>query len=183
MEFKPLAPSGPVTLVPRLFGDDRGYFMETFRQNDFAIHCGEYSFVQDNQSKSRRNVLRGMHYQLKYPQGKLARVISGRVFDAVVDLRQNSPTFGKSFSVVLDAERHHSLWVPPGFAHGFLVLSEEAEFIYKCTEYYHPEDEHCLLWNDPRLEINWPLENGAPLISPKDAAGKSFAECAKYASL
>lgn len=180
MEFRELAPNGPVVLAPRVFGDERGYFLETFRQNEFAAHCGNYDFVQDNQSKSSLAVLRGLHYQFRQPQGKLVRVIQGKVFDVAVDLRQTSPTFGRHFGVVLDAEKHCGFWVPPGFAHGFLVLSEQAVFVYKCTAYYAPDDEHCLLWNDPALGIDWPLAGLAPLLSAKDQAGLSFADCPKY---
>ena len=181
MEYKHLAPNGPVVLVPRVFGDERGYFMETFRQNEFEEHCGHYNFVQDNQSKSIKNVLRGLHYQLENPQGKLVRVISGKVFDVAVDLRRSSPAFGKTYGVTLDAASHHSLWVPPGFAHGFFVMSDEAEFVYKCTAYYAPGDEYCLLWNDPDLDIEWPLDNMQPQLSSKDEKGLSLASCATYA--
>lgn len=180
MQFQPIDPDGPVLLIPEIFGDDRGFFMETFRQNDFEKHCGNYQFVQDNQSKSTRNVLRGMHYQLGHPQGKLVRVISGSVFDAVVDLRKSSPNFGKSYGVVLDALSRHSLWVPPGFAHGFLVLSDSAEFVYKCTDYYYPEDECSLLWNDPQLDIKWPLDVAPPILSPKDKKGMLLCDAPVY---
>lgn len=180
MDFEPLAPNGPVLLIPKVFGDERGYFMETFRQNDFEKHCGSYTFVQDNQSKSSGHVLRGLHYQLRHPQGKLVRVMSGRVFDVAVDLRRSSPTFGKSFSAILDESNHHGLWVPPGFAHGFLVMSGEAEFVYKCTTYYAPDDEHCLLWNDKTVAIDWPLEGHEPLLSAKDKKGRVLQNCSLY---
>lgn len=180
MEFRPLAPNGPVLLHPQVFGDARGFFMETFRQNDFEANCGAHAFVQDNHSKSRRGVLRGMHYQLTRPQGKLVRVMQGRVYDAAVDMRRSSPTFGKSYGVILDDESRCSLWVPPGFAHGFLVLSCEAEFVYKCTTYYAPEDECCLRWDDPHANINWPLDGTAPLISDKDRQGLLFDNCPTY---
>lgn len=180
MKFRQLAPGGPVILIPEVFGDERGYFMETFRQNEFEKHCGNYEFVQDNQSKSRGGVLRGLHYQLLHPQGKLVRVIKGRVFDVAVDIRRSSPTFGRNFSAVLDAESHHGFWVPPGFAHGFMVMGDEAEFVYKCTTYYAPDDEHCLLWNDPDLAIDWPLEGQAPILSAKDKEGKPFKDCPFY---
>lgn len=179
MQFTPLADNGPVLMQPKIFGDERGFFMETFRQNEFEAHCGRHVFVQDNHSRSRRGVLRGMHYQLEQPQGKLVRVIRGSVFDATIDLRQSSPTFGQSFGVVLDATDYQMLWVPPGFAHGFLVLSDEAEFVYKCTTYYAPADEHCLKWDDPALGIHWPLEQ-EPCISAKDALGLPFDQCPKY---
>lgn len=171
MEFKALDPNGPVLLIPRIFGDERGFFMETFRQNEFEANCGPYEFVQDNHSKSAANVLRGLHYQHRNPQGKLVRVIAGRVFDAIVDLRKSSPNFGKSYGIVLDAINRHALWVPPGFAHGFLVLDDNTEFVYKCTAYYDPTDEHSLLWNDPALGINWPSLGSDPLLSAKDKNG------------
>lgn len=176
MEFKPFAENGPVLLIPKVFGDDRGYFLETFRQNEFDRHCGRHEFVQDNQSKSGANVLRGLHYQLRHPQGKLVRVISGKVFDAAVDLRRHSPTFGRCFSVILDASEHYAFWVPPGFAHGFYVMGDSAEFVYKCTAYYAPDDEHSLLWNDPDLKIQWPLSGQTPLLSEKDQRGKRLWE-------
>lgn len=182
MEFRPLAPNGPVLMTPKVWGDERGYFMETFRQNEFEAHCGKFQFVQDNQSKSCKGVLRGLHYQLHKPQGKLVRVISGQVFDVVVDLRRSSPNFGRSYGVILDSENCQIFWAPPGYAHGFLVLSESAEFVYKCTAYYAPEDEHCLLWNDKDAAVAWPgLEQGqAPILSAKDQKGLPLAECALY---
>ena len=181
MEFQTLAPGGPVVMTPYVHGDARGFFMETFRQNDFVRHCGEHVFVQDNQSRSRGGVLRGLHYQLRQPQGKLLRVISGRVFDVAVDLRRSSPHFGKSYSVVLDTEAHRMLWVPPGFAHGFLVLGDGAEFVYKCTAYYAPDDECCLKWDDPALRIDWPMPEGGPILSEKDARGLPLSECPTFA--
>lgn len=181
MEFHTLAPGGPVVLTPRLHGDARGFFMETFRQNDFVRHCGEHIFVQDNQSRSCGRVLRGLHYQLRQPQGKLLRVISGSAFDVAVDLRRSSPHFGKSYSVVLDDEEHRMFWVPPGFAHGFLVLGDGAEFVYKCTAYYAPEDECCLKWDDPALGIDWPVPPGGPILSEKDARGLPLSGCPTFA--
>ena len=181
MEFQTLAAGGPVVMTPLVHGDARGYFMETFRQNDFAHHCGEHVFVQDNQSRSRGGVLRGLHYQLRQPQGKLLRVISGRVFDVAVDLRRSSPHFGKSYSMVLDTVEHRMFWVPPGFAHGFLVLGDGAEFVYKCTTYYDPGDEYCLKWDDPALCIDWPLPEGGPILSEKDTRGLPLAECPTFA--
>lgn len=182
MEFRSLAPNGPVLLIPKVWGDERGYFMETYRQKDFEAHCGRYEFVQDNQSKSSAHVLRGIHYQLNKPQGKLVRVISGSVYDVAVDLRRSSPNFGRPYGVVLDSESRQSLWVPPGFGHGFLVLSPSAEFVYKCTAYYAPEDEYCLLWNDSDVAVEWPgLDAGlAPLLSPKDQAGRALIHCPVY---
>lgn len=180
MEFTALAPNGPVLLTPRVFGDERGFFLETFRQNEFESHCGAHAFVQDNHSKSSLGVLRGMHYQLAMPQGKLVRVTLGRVYDVVVDLRASSPTFGKSFGAVLDDQNRRMLWVPPGFAHGFIVTSPEAEFTYKCTAYYAPDDEYCLRWDDPALGIDWPLPPAGPTVSAKDRQGLSFDACPKY---
>ncbi len=180
MEFKTLAPNGPVLMIPVVHGDERGFFMETFRQNEFEAQCGPHTFVQDNHSKSRQGVLRGMHYQLRQPQGKLVRVIQGQVYDVVVDLRVSSPTFGQSFAALLDDANRHMLWVPPGFAHGFLVLSSEAEFIYKCTTYYAPDDEYCLRWDDPVPGITWPLLAEALVVSAKDREGFAFGDCPKY---
>ena len=180
MEFTHLAKDGPVLLTPIVHTDERGFFMETFRQNDFEEHCGQYTFVQDNHSRSTANVLRGLHYQLKHPQGKLIRVIQGEVFDVAVDLRKSSATFGKHFSVRISAENKQMFWVPPGFAHGFLVLSDTAEFIYKCTSYYDPTDEYCILYNDPTLAIEWPALSGPYITSAKDAKGSDFTNCAKY---
>ena len=180
MDYEILAPDGPVVMRPVLHGDARVFFMETFRQNDFARHCGEHVFVQDNQSRSRGRVLRGLHYQLRQPQGKILRVISGSVFDVAVDLRRSSPFFGKSYAQVLDAEEHRMFWVPPGFAHGFLVLGDGAEFVYKCTTYYAPDDECCLKWDDPALGIDWPIPGGGPLLSEKDARGLPLAECPTF---
>lgn len=180
MEFEALAPDGPVLLKPVLHGDERGYFMETFRQNEFEAHCGSYTFVQDNQSRSGRHVLRGLHYQLRQPQGKLVRVISGSVFDVAVDLRRSSPNFGCAYGVPLDAASHQMFWVPPGFAHGFLVTGDGAEFIYKCTDYYAPGDEHCLLWNEQSLGVEWPLNGIEPVLSAKDKLGLQLGQCAVY---
>lgn len=181
MEFQILAPDGPVVMTPILHGDARGFFMETFRQNEFARHCGEHLFVQDNQSRSRGRVLRGLHYQLRRPQGKLLRVISGRVFDVAVDLRRSSPRFGRSYAVALDAEEHRMFWVPPGFAHGFFVFGDGAEFVYKCTAYYDPDDEYCLKWDDPALGIDWPVPADGPILSAKDARGLPLADCPTFA--
>lgn len=180
MEFSPLDKDGPVLLIPKIWEDPRGYFLETFRQNDFEQKCGNYQFVQDNQSKSRGNVLRGLHYQLNNPQGKLVRVIEGRVFDVAVDLRKSSSNFGKSYGVMLDSVKHHEFWVPPGFAHGFFVMSEVAAFVYKCTSYYEPGDEYCLLWNDPALDIAWPIGDMSPQLSEKDMRGVLLRDCKVY---
>lgn len=163
---------GVLVFEPRLFGDHRGYFMETWRADAFAAAGVSLPFVQDNQSSSRQGVLRGLHYQVRQPQGKLVRVISGRVFDVAVDLRRSSPHFGKWTGVELSAENRRLFWVPPGFAHGFYVLSEAAEFVYKCTDYYAPEHERSLRWDDPTVGIDWPLVAGVEtILSDKDRAG------------
>lgn len=160
---------GLCIIEPKVFGDDRGYFMETYNHNDFREAGLNMQFVQDNQSKSRKGVLRGLHFQKTYPQGKLVRVLRGEVFDVAVDLRKGSPTYKKWFGVVLSGENKKQFYVPEGFAHGFLVLSDEAEFAYKCTDFYHPEDEGGVIWNDPEIGIEWPLEGiGELLLSEKD---------------
>ena len=165
---------------PRVFGDARGFFFESFNQRDFQDATGwTPAFVQDNHSGSARGVLRGLHYQIHQPQGKLVRVTVGEVFDVAVDLRRSSPTFGKWAGTNLSAENRRQMWVPPGFAHGFLVLSEFAEFLYKTTDFYAPEFERCIAWNDPDLGIAWPLQ-GDPLLSVKDAAGTSLREAELY---
>lgn len=158
-------------LEPKVFGDERGFFMETFRDNWFREQVAERTFVQENHSKSGKNVLRGLHYQMNHTQGKLVRVVSGSVFDVAVDLRKSSPTFGQWFGAVLSAENKRQLWVPEGFAHGFYTLEDNTEFVYKCTDYYDPSSEHSLLWNDPAVGIDWPL-TGEPNLSAKDVAGK-----------
>jgi dTDP-4-dehydrorhamnose 3,5-epimerase len=158
-------------IEPKVFGDDRGFFLESFNQLRFTEMTGvSTSFVQDNHSRSAQHVLRGLHYQIQHPQGKLVRVTSGEVFDVCVDLRKHSASFGQSVSVRLSAANHRQLWIPPGFAHGFLVLSGSAEFLYKTTDYYAPEYERSLLWNDPALAIDWPL-TAEPILSAKDKAG------------
>jgi dTDP-4-dehydrorhamnose 3,5-epimerase len=157
-------------LEPKVFGDARGFFFESFNARDFASCTGlDVQFVQDNHSKSAQGVLRGLHYQIQHPQGKLVRVTQGEVFDVAVDLRKSSPTFGQWAGVLLSAENKRQLWVPPGFAHGFVVTSESAEFLYKTTDYYHPEFERSLLWNDPAVGIRWPIQ-GEPLLAAKDKA-------------
>ena len=165
---------------PTARADGRGYFMETWRQSFFEERGIDATFVQDNQSKSIRGTLRGLHYQLNHPQGKLARVIAGEVFDVAVDLRRSSVYFGQWIGVVLSSENKKQLWIPPGFAHGFYVLSESAELLYKCTEYYHPEDDQCLLWNDEVVAIDWPLLNSSPLLSDKDKNAQRLSEAAVY---
>ena len=162
-------------IEPRVFGDDRGYFYESFNQRTFNGATGlNLAFVQDNHSKSARNVLRGLHYQIQQPQGKLVRVVAGEVFDVAVDFRRGSPTFGKWVGEILSEKNKRQLWVPPGFGHGFVVLSETAEFLYKTTDYYAPEYERCVVWNDPTLAIEWPLNGAVPLLSGKDSAGVAF---------
>ncbi|RVU83385.1 dTDP-4-dehydrorhamnose 3,5-epimerase [Leucothrix sargassi] len=161
-----------ILLEPTVFGDHRGFFMETWQQKEFTENVAEYTFVQDNHSKSSQGILRGLHYQIKQPQGKLVRVVQGSVFDVAVDMRKSSPTFGQWVGYELSADNRCMLWVPPGFAHGFYVMSEAAEFVYKCTDYYAPEFERSLAWNDPSIRIDWPLINGKqPLLSEKDANG------------
>jgi len=165
---------GLLILEPRVFEDGRGFFMESFNSWAFRELTGlDVNFVQDNHSRSSRNVLRGLHYQINQPQGKLVRVISGCVYDVAVDLRMSSPTFGKWVGLELSDDNHRQFWVPPGFGHGFLVLSEQADFLYKTTDYYAPEYERCIKWDDPVVGIDWPLD-GSPLVSSKDQQGVSF---------
>jgi dTDP-4-dehydrorhamnose 3,5-epimerase len=167
-------------LRPKVFGDARGFFLESYNRKAFAGLGIDAEFVQDNHSRSAKGVLRGLHYQISQPQGKLVRVVAGEVFDVAVDLRRSSPHFGRVATMRLSAETHEMAWIPPGFAHGFLVLSEHAEFLYKTTDYYAPQFERCLLWNDPALAVDWPLD-GAPLLSAKDQAGLPLAECEAFA--
>lgn len=163
-------------IEPKVFGDQRGFFYESFNQARFAEATGvRLPFVQDNHSRSGQGVLRGLHYQVQRPQGKLVRVITGEVFDVVVDIRPESPTYGQWVGEVLSAQNKRQLWVPPGLAHGFLVLSDSAEFLYKTTDYYAPEHERCIVWNDPTLAIAWPDMGVAPQLSAKDQAGARFA--------
>jgi dTDP-4-dehydrorhamnose 3,5-epimerase len=181
MRFLPTEIPGVVFIEPRVFGDARGFFMETWHAAKFAAAGLDLHFVQDNHSKSVQGTLRGLHYQIEKPQGKLVRVISGEVFDVAVDLRKSSPAFGRWVGGILSAENKKMLWVPPGFGHGFYVLSPEAEFVYKCTELYAPEHERCIRWDDSRLAIAWPVPDQAvPLLSAKDLAGKSLAEAELY---
>ncbi len=170
-----------ILIQPQVFGDHRGFFMETFRADEFNLkvkrnkNVASVNFVQDNHSKSTRGILRGLHYQIKHPQGKLVRVTSGEVFDIAMDIRKSSPFFGKWTGTTLSAENKNMLWVPPGFAHGFYVLSHEAEFTYKCTDYYAPEHERSILWNDPSINIKWPIIPGSsPVLSPKDKHGTTL---------
>ena len=176
MKVSPTAIPDVIVFEPTLHGDHRGYFLETWRADVFAAAGVDHRFVQDNQSSSGRGVLRGLHYQIRQPQGKLVRVISGRVFDVAVDLRAGSPTFRRWVGVELSAENHRLFWVPPGFGHGFYVLSEEAEFVYKCTDYYAPEHERVIRYDDPDLGIAWPLVPGVEtVLSAKDLGGTSLA--------
>jgi len=161
---------------PQIIGDDRGYFLETFRDCHFKGLGLTVEFIQDNQSRSAKETLRGLHFQHQFPQGKLVRVIQGKVFDVAVDLRKNSATFGQWVGEILSSDNHRQLWVPPGFAHGFYVLSESADLCYKCTDYYHPEDEYGLLWNDPVVAVEWPLLSPEPMLSEKDASAKQLGE-------
>lgn len=162
-------------IEPRVLGDERGFFYESFNQRAFTEGTGvTLPFVQDNHSKSAQGVLRGLHYQVQQPQGKLVRVVAGEVFDVAVDIRPESPTYGQWVGEILSQSNHRQLWVPPGLAHGFLVLSETAEFLYKTTDYYAPEHERCIVWNDPTLAIAWPDLGSAPKLSAKDAVGLSF---------
>ncbi|MCX5875849.1 MAG: dTDP-4-dehydrorhamnose 3,5-epimerase [Deltaproteobacteria bacterium] len=180
MRFLPSEIPDVLLIEPQVFGDSRGFFMETWHAAKFAAVGLDLNFVQDNHSKSVQGTLRGLHYQIRKPQGKLVRVISGEVFDVAVDLRKSSPFFGRWVGEILSAENKKMLWVPPGFAHGFYVLSSEAEFVYKCTELYAPEQECCIRWDDSALGIVWPLLAQAPLLSAKDMAGVSLAEAELY---
>jgi dTDP-4-dehydrorhamnose 3,5-epimerase len=162
---------------PKVFGDDRGFFFESFNERQFVEATGrQVAFVQDNHSRSQRGVLRGLHYQLQNPQGKLVRVASGEVLDIAVDIRRQSPTFGQCVTVLLSGENKRQLWIPEGFAHGFVVLSETADFLYKTTDYYNPAAERCIAWNDPTLAIDWQLGDLEPRLSAKDQQGKALAE-------
>ena len=177
MKITPCAIADVLLLEPKVFGDDRGFFFESFNQRAFNEATGlDLHFVQDNHSRSVRNVLRGLHYQVVQPQGKLVRVVAGQVFDVAVDIRPESPTFGQWAGAVLSASNKHQLWVPPGLAHGFLVLSDSADFMYKTTDYYAPEHERCIAWDDATLAIDWPLNGHTPVLSAKDRAGKAFAD-------
>ena len=180
MKATPTAIPEVLLVEPAVFGDARGFFYESWNQKAFDAAVGrEVRFVQDNHSASARNVLRGLHYQVRQPQGKLVRVTAGEVFDVAVDLRRSSPTFGRWTGSRLSAENKRMMWIPAGFAHGFLVLSESADFLYKTTDYYAPEHERCVLWNDPEIGIRWPLE-GEPVLKPKDAAGSPLAQAETF---
>lgn len=180
MEVIPTQHPEVLLLRPKVFDDARGFFFESYNRKVFAELGIDAEFVQDNHSRSVQGVLRGLHYQIRQPQGRLARVVAGQVFDVAVDLRRRSPHFGRVATFNLSAESHDMAWIPPGFAHGFMVLSDHAEFLYKTTDYYAPQFERCLQWNDPVLNIAWPLD-GTPLLSAKDQAGLPLAECEVFA--
>jgi dTDP-4-dehydrorhamnose 3,5-epimerase len=175
MNIIPTAIPGVIIIEPKVFGDERGFFFESFNQQAFQAATGlALKFVQDNHSRSAQGVLRGLHYQIEQPQGKLVRVVRGAVFDVAVDLRPSSATLGQWVSAELSEENKRQMWVPPGFAHGFLTLSESADFLYKTTDYYAPQFERCIAWNDPGLAIRWPLRGAQPQVSGKDQAGVSW---------
>ncbi len=181
MKFLPTPIHGVTLIEPKVFGDERGFFKETWQSALFAGAGIDATFLQDNQSRSKQWTLRGLHVQVAHTQGKLVRVSSGSVFDVVVDLRRSSPSFGAWWGVELSADNHRMLWVPPGLAHGVLVTSQTADLLYKCTDFYSPPDERTLAWNDPTLAVRWPLPPGvAPELSAKDAQGKSFADIEKF---
>lgn len=168
-------------IEPKVFGDARGFFFESFNAREFAEHVqAGVEFVQDNHSRSAKGVLRGLHYQIQHAQGKLVRVVEGEVFDVAVDVRKSSPNFGKWEGLILSAQNHRQLWIPPGFAHGFVVLSEAAQFLYKTTDYWFPEHERSIVWNDPEIGIDWPIDF-EPLLAAKDAAGKHLSEAEVFA--
>ena len=181
MDIQRLAIPDVVLMTPKVFGDHRGFFMETFRDGFFKENIADFSFVQDNHSRSTQGILRGLHYQLEQPQGKLVRVISGKVFDVAVDIRKTSATFGQWVGETLSDENRKLLWIPPGFAHGFYVLSDTAEFVYKCTDYYAPEHERSIRWDDPDIAVQWPiLTDAPPVLSEKDDQADSFKNAKVY---
>lgn len=181
MKFIRSTISDVILIQPTIFGDHRGFFMETWQHKTFAENGINCNFVQDNHSKSTQGILRGLHYQMEQTQGKLVRVVAGAVFDVAVDMRRSSPNFGQWVGYELSADNRNMLWVPPGFAHGFYVMSDSAEFIYKCTDYYAPEHEQSLLWNDPEIDIDWPLVDGkAPILSAKDMNASLFSKAPRF---
>jgi len=183
MNVRPTSIPDVLIVEPKVFGDPRGYFFESFNQKVLEAAVGRsLQFVQDNHSLSAKGVLRGLHYQLPHPQGKLVRVVRGEVFDVAVDIRRESPTFGRWVGEALSAENKRQLWIPEGFAHGFVVLSDSAEFLYKTTDYWYREHEHCIRWDDPELAIAWPTSGTLPIVSAKDAAGKRFGEAEVFTS-
>jgi dTDP-4-dehydrorhamnose 3,5-epimerase len=175
MHFKTIMPD-VILIEPRVFADERGFFLESYQKQRFTEAGISFDFVQDNHSKSEQGVLRGLHYQIQQPQGKLVRVIAGEIFDVAVDIRKSSPTFGKWVGDYLSAENKKILWVPAGFAHGFLVTSPTAEVLYKATDYYAPQWERSIVWNDPTIDIDWPTKGISPILSPKDKTGKLLEE-------
>jgi dTDP-4-dehydrorhamnose 3,5-epimerase len=181
MELIPTEIEGLLIVEPRVFGDERGFFLESWNRYRFAQIGLDLDFVQDNHSRSARGVLRGLHYQQPNPQGKLVRVVAGRAWDVAVDLRAGSPTYGRWVGVELSAENKRMFWVPPGFAHGFLSLEDDTDFLYKCTAFYDPANEHSLMWNDPTVRIDWPLEGIKPQLSAKDKAGKPLQDVEAFA--
>lgn len=177
MKFENVALADVVLIEPAVYGDNRGFFMETWESKKFQEAGIDADFVQDNHSRSTRGILRGLHYQLEQPQGKLVRVVTGEVFDVAVDVRKSSPQFGQWYGTILSEQNKRMLWVPPGFAHGFLVLSGSADFVYKCSDYYHPQSERTIAWNDPHIGIDWPLGNiQSPTLADKDARGALLSE-------
>jgi dTDP-4-dehydrorhamnose 3,5-epimerase len=176
MKFEETPLDGVLLLQPQVFGDERGFFLESWNERVFSEAGKQWSFVQDNHSRSQQGILRGLHFQTVQPQGKLVRVVAGCVFDVVVDLRQGSPSFGQWYGAELSAETHTMLWMPPGCAHGFYVMSESADFLYKTTDYYHPDSEITLRWDDPSVNIDWPLAGANPILSAKDAEGLAWDE-------
>ena len=182
MQITPTPIRDVLILEPKVFGDSRGFFLESWNEKTFQETTGlDVHFVQDNHSRSQKGVLRGLHYQLQHPQGKLVWVTQGCVLDVAVDLRQSSPTFGKHVTIELSGENHKQIWIPQGFAHGFVVLSKSADFLYKTTNYYAPQDEQCISWNDPELKIDWRLGNISPQLSAKDQLEQTFRDAPKYA--
>lgn len=180
MNIIPTALPEVLVIEPKVFGDERGFFFESYNRKAFAAATGiDVDFVQDNHSRSEKNVLRGLHYQIEHAQGKLVRVVAGEVFDVAVDIRKHSPNFGKWVGVNLSADNKRMMWVPPGFAHGFLVVSDAAEFLYKTTDYWAPQHERCIAWNDPGIGVAWPL-SGEPTLSGKDRVGKALHEAEVY---
>jgi dTDP-4-dehydrorhamnose 3,5-epimerase len=181
MQFEPTRLPEVVLIKPRVFGDERGFFFETWNERVFRDAGIGASFVQDNHSRSGKHTLRGLHFQIKQPQGKLVRVTRGEAFDVAVDIRRGSPRFGQWFGAVLSDSNHHLLWIPPGFAHGYLALSDEIDFVYKCTDYYAPQHERAIRWNDPTLGVQWPLPADAvPVLSSKDSTAPAFPEVETY---
>jgi dTDP-4-dehydrorhamnose 3,5-epimerase len=181
MTFEPTRLPEVVLIKPKVFGDERGYFLETWQQRSFAEAGIDATFVQDNHSHSSQHILRGLHYQIKQPQGKLVRVTRGAVFDVAVDIRRGSARFGQWVGVTLSDTNHHFLWVPPGFAHGYLALTDQVDFLYKCTDYYAPQHERAIRWDDPSIGVQWPLPEGVePILSAKDAVAPPFGDAETY---